>query len=438
MIKFFLIAGLLVAGVLWFADHPGLVAINWEGWVIETNVPLLGLLTLVLAMSLSIIWRSWLGIIHIPRYFRRKCDERKAKKIIDETARGLSAVAGGDAYKGNNSAAKAREMSADNPLTLLLSAQSAVLSGDIASARRDFNLLAVNKNTAILGLKGLANLELKEGDATLALEHMRRANYSNPGLPTILSGLFDLQIRAKIWDEALQSLETGKSKGLFPRYIRQKAVVLHEMAFGTFDTDEGLKSIRRAIDCDPDFIPAHVLRAKLLAKSGKDKKAADVIIESWKHVPHPDLVEIYLKLWDDNEMSKVGRVQRLAQANPKHAQSKLALAQAFLAAKLWGEARAQLEVDVKSGTCGKEFYLLMAQIEKGEKGENSPNLLSLWEKIALHPAAQTWYCQDCGRKAHSFQSFCNHCGEFGTIDWTYPLLAEDVPVNSPSLLPSLL
>src|SRR6266851_2985522 len=111
VVIYLLIVGLIAFGAVWFADRPGDVAITWQGFRIETSV---------MVMMVAVV-----------------------------------AVASGDARAARKLAEEASRIAPGEPLTLLLGAQAAQLSGDRASAERAFHVMASRDDTRLLGLHGL-------------------------------------------------------------------------------------------------------------------------------------------------------------------------------------------------------------------------------------------------------------------------------------------
>ena len=70
---------------------------------------------------------------------------------------GMVAVAAGDAQEARRQARKAENFLADPPLTMLLSAQAAQLSGDDKAAGKFFKKMSERKDTKYLGIHGMLN-----------------------------------------------------------------------------------------------------------------------------------------------------------------------------------------------------------------------------------------------------------------------------------------
>ena len=171
----------------------------------------------------------------------------------------------------------------------------------------------------------------------------------------------------------------------------------------------------QALESLADFVPAACLRARLLAKANKAKRAAALIEGLWRDHPHPDLAAAYGDLVaDKTPLERLRRLQRLAALNPAAADSRLVLAEAALAAELWGEARAQLAPLTEDPAGGDaRAYRLMADLEEAEHGDLA--------------AAPTWICTACGAAHPRWQALCGNCGSFNHVEWREPPRVSRLP-----------
>ena len=80
---------------------------------------------------------------------------RRAVRGYLAITRGLIAVGAGDAREARKSADEAARLSPGDPLVLLLTAQSAQIAGDRATAERAFREMMRRDDTKLLGLRGL-------------------------------------------------------------------------------------------------------------------------------------------------------------------------------------------------------------------------------------------------------------------------------------------
>ena len=104
---------------------------------------------------------------------------------------------------------QARKSLPNEPLTHLLRAQAAQLSGDRTTARRIFEAMLGSPDTEQLGLRGLVSRGAARGrDGGRA--PVRRARLAlNPKLAWPVDALFELQCRAADWAGALETLAIG-------------------------------------------------------------------------------------------------------------------------------------------------------------------------------------------------------------------------------------
>ncbi len=435
-ILFLLAAGLLVAAGVWFAERPGDVVIHWQGWRVDTNVPILLIGLFAVLFAFSLVFRFLVWLLSTPRRVARSRRENRQRKGYLALIDGLSAVAAGDPEMANKKARRADSLLRDPPLTMLLSAQAAQLTGDSEAAKQHFAAMLERPETAFLGLRGLLTQAIKEGNQAAALDYARRAHALNPDAPWLTATLFDLQARAGLWREAQDTLAAASRRGVFAEdeARRKKAVVLHARAGQALDAGErkdAIKLLREAGKADPAFNPATILLARLLAEDGKQRRAAGLIEDSWRFNPHPDLAKAYLELYPgDDPLQRVRRAETLAGAHPGHPESYLTVAQAALDAELWGQARTQLEKAADLRPTAR-VYRMLAKVEEQETGD-AAKVRDWLARAAEAKPEPIWLCRQCGTPAPEWVTACAACHGVDTIAWTDPLMPP-----TPAPLPSM-
>ena len=65
-IAVFVLLGLAALLAAWLADHPGDVAIDWQGWRIETSVAVAAIVLALMAFGLAAGYRFWLWLRRAP------------------------------------------------------------------------------------------------------------------------------------------------------------------------------------------------------------------------------------------------------------------------------------------------------------------------------------------------------------------------------------
>lgn len=418
---FAVLVAVLVAGAVWFADRPGLVTIHWQGWRVDTSVPVLLVVLLTFMAVMALLWRLLSTVVAAPGRFLSRRRESRRQRGYAALSDGLAAVAVGDRRRAGKLAKQADKLLADPALTGLLTAQAAELSGDEAEAEKRLSSMVERPQTALLGLKGLLTLAKRRGDTAAALDYARRAWALGSPAADLAADLFDLQARAGQWVEAEATLdEARKRRALPPEDIR------HRQALTQFE-----RSVQAERDGDPASALSLALKAhqsdltlaavaarasRLLHRAGKERKAAAVLVSTWQVAAHPALVEAWLALAPaETPLQRVKRLEKLVKANPDAPDGHVALAEAALAAKLWGEARNHLELACRQRPSAA-IFILLARLER-EEHQNEAAAQAWMAKVVTAPAEPAWHCAACGKPADLWASTCPACGTLDSLWW---------------------
>ena len=172
----------------------------------------------------------------------------------------------------------------------------------------------------------------------------------------------------------------------------------------------------------------------------KARKAAQAIERAWRRQPHPDLAEVYRAARPGaNALEHLRALQHLAELNPDHAESHLAVAHAALEARLWGEARQHLEA-VNGAAASATVCRLMAELEESEHGDTGRAREWLTRASVADPGP-AWVCGDCGMVVAEWTALCPKCSSFDSLAWRHPpgaaRLAAAAPVEAPAALPAV-
>lgn len=417
---------LLIAASVFLADRPGSVAMSWQGWRVDTSVAVLGLGLAFVALAGGWLVAMLVKLWHAPRNFMRARRERRRREGYRALTQGMAAVAAGEPEEAERFARRADALLAEPPLTLLLSAQAAQLKGDEAAARRYFTAMLERKETAFLGTRGLIVQSLKNGEEGVALQLTEQARRLRPKAGWVLRCLYELQARAGHWPEAEVALaEAVKRKAIDADTARHHRAVI-AYAQGRAATNQGtdaLAAAARAHGLDPALVPAALWYAELLHSAGKQRRARQAIEQAWRAAPHPDLAAAYAGLYpDETALARLKRCEELTSHNPEHPESRLALARASLAARLWGEARRHVEAAAGGGgpdpaNLPPRLCRLMAEIEEAQHGDAIATAAWLKRAAASGKADPAFICAACGAATPSWSPLCPQCRGFDTLEW---------------------
>jgi HemY protein len=418
----------LVAVGVFFADHPGRVAIAWQGWQVETSVGVLAGAAVLLALAVAVLLRLLRLIGRSPRAVSRWRRERRRRAGYRALSQGMVAVAAGEPREAQRYARRADALLADPPLTLLLSAQAAQLDGDELAAKKFFTTMLDRPETEFLGLRGLINQALRAGEGGTALELAERARQLRPSTRWVTQSLFDLEIREGRWQPALDTLADMVKRRLIPadRGRRHRGVIFYELsraAIADGDRRRATKLAAAAQRLTPELAAPAAHHARLLLEAGQAGPAAKAVERAWRTAPNPELAQVYDTIHRAAPpLARLKRFERLAAQNPAARESHLALAEAALAAQLWGEARRRLEQALKAqpgAAPTPRFCLMMAQLEEAEHQDFARVREWLDRAVAATPDPRH-VCSRCGGESWQWRSRCPHCGHFDTLVWRTP------------------
>lgn len=363
----------LASGLAWLADRPGQIIIDWEGYEAKISVfhavVALALLAGVTLVLWSLVRHIWESPAAIGGYFNR----RRQKRGLDALSTGMIAIGAGDRSAATKYAIQARKSMPNEPLTHLLRAQAAQLSGDRSTARRIYESMLASTDTEQLGLRGLFLEAEREGEVEAAKQFAERAVALNPQLSWPVDALFDLQCKSHDWAGALETLAIARKQGHVEKASaeRRRAVLLTAQAQELEDKDPE-RALNLALDAHKlasDLVPAGAIAGRILASRGATPRATKVLQQTWQKSPHPDLATAYAYArLGDSPRDRLDRVKKLAQLNPHSLESAVAVANAAIEAKDFATARGALEPLMESRLT-QRICTLMAQIEGEEHGD---------------------------------------------------------------------
>ena len=434
------LAALAVLALLavWLADNPGTVALHWHNYQVDTSVGVLIAAVAVFAFVVALAYRAWLFVRHAPAQMRHAMHERRRRRGYKALSAGMVAVAAGDAEEARRQSRRAEVLADDPPLTMLLQEQAAQLAGDDQAASTFFTAMLERPEMAFLGLRGLLTQALRQRDRTMALDLARRAYRLQPKSEWVAGSLFDLQVGAGQWADAEATLdESARARLIDADTARRKRAVLEYMRGRDADTandrDEAMRRVRKANDLNPVFVPAAAWLARQWNREGRRSKATKTVERAWARVPHPLLLAAFRDAHPAADpLQMVKAVQQLIAANAQHRESHLALAEAALDARLWGEAREHLGQaggdDPPAGVCR-----LMARLEEEEHADLQAARAWLVQASLADPDP-AWVCRSCANAVAEWVPVCSNCDAFDSHDWRTPAhvtrLAAPRPVKA--------
>jgi HemY protein len=403
---------------VWLAGLPGEVPVTWLGY--RADVPV-GLFSATIATAAVLAWSLFRFLMRAPRRLAAALSARRTREGQQAIMRGLMAIGAGDAGAARRFAARAGRLVPEQPLLLMLQAQTAQLSGESEGAATAFRAMAERSDTRLFGLHGLFIEAQRRDDREAAREHAETAARASPSLAWAGQAALEFRCRDGDWPGALEALERNRRGGLVQAeaYRRQRAVLLTAHALALRDSSPYTASdlAQEAAKLAPDLVPATALAGRLLAEAGETRKAMRILEAGWRRNPHPDIAGEYTDLLPGTSAhDRLVRMRQLAKLSGSHPESALALAYAAFDAKEFAEARDSLAPLLAAPT--RRVATLMARIEAAENGD--AGRAREWMARALHAAHDPAWTAD-GVIAERWMPVSPVTGRLDAFQWRVPV-----------------
>jgi HemY protein len=437
LIAFLIIVAVAAAGLAWLADRPGELILQWQGYQVETSVFRAIVILCAVIVAIVVAWSLLRQAWHSPAAVGGMIAKRRQKLGIDALSSGMIALGAGDRAAALRAAGQARKSLPNEPLTHLLRAQTAQLSGDRTTARRIFEAMLASPDTEQLGLRGLFLEAQRVGETEAALHFAERAVALNPKLTWAVDALFELQCRLGDWPGALDTLAIARKQSHVERAVadRRRAVLLTAQAQGAEESDpeRALTLALEAHGLAPDLVPAGAIAGRMLASRGNTPRAAKILQKTWTRAPHPDLAAAYAYARiGDSPRDRLDRIKQLAALTPNSVEGPTAVAAAAIEAHQFDEAREALQ-PLLHGRMTQRVATLMARIE-GEQHADKGRVREWLARAVNAPRDPAWTAD--GVVAEHWAPTSPVTGTLDAFKWRVPV--ESVDTGDADILASKL
>lgn len=445
LVKVIFFVGLAIGlsfGLAYVLETPGGVRIAFGGE--EINLAPIGFILALLAM-LAIFWillkLSGL-LVAVLRFFtgdetalKRYWGRNRERRGFDALAEGMLALAAGEGTVAVAKAAKAERLLNRPELTRLLNAQAAELSGNTPRALEHYKEMLADDRTRFVGVQGILQQKLAEGDTDTALKLAEKAFALRPKHHANLDTLFALQSEAADWSGARRTLSAKLSAKALPKDVAKRrdavlSVADAMVALEAGDTDAAREAAVIANKMAPTLVPAAVMAARMLIESGTKRPALRILKAAWQANPHPDLATAFAAIEPDEDIeARRKRFAQLAKLHPEHSETKMLLTELALAEEDFPTARRELG-DLAEEQPTTRTLALMAAIEQGS-GADESIVRALLAKALSASRGEQWVCSSCDHAHANWAPACERCNAFDTMEWTQPQQPDaDAPMDA--------
>jgi HemY protein len=346
----------IAVAVIALRGEPGSAEITWLHWNVRTTAAAALMLAIFFTLAASLFWRGLIWVAEAPRRAARARAEARRRMGDEALTRGFLSAAAGDGAEARRQAARAAQMALDTPaLVRLLAAQAAEAAGDGAAARAAYAAMLGFPELRLVGHRGLMQAALADGDAAEAARQAEAAYGLARTAPWAWRALLEARLAAGDWAKAQELMQGAlERKIVSPETAeRARAALFAAQASEPAAKDDArarqaaLEQAQSAVRLRPDFAPAAVMAARLLAADGRTARAAQVIESAWKLAPHPALWLAYRDLnTEETPRERAARLASLAAFNPTAREARILNAeQALIAGDLAGVRAAGADLE---------------------------------------------------------------------------------------------
>lgn len=359
--------------------EPGRASLEWLGWQVEMTAVTAALLVIFGGLAGGLGWRLIIWIAEAPERARKVRAEARRRQGSEALARGFLAAAAGDGSEARRLAQKAAGLVEDAPaLVRVLAAQAAEAAGDAAAANQAYTAMLGFPEMRLAGLKGLMQTALLSNDRPAALRYAQEAYALAKTSRWAWRALLEDRLEAGDWAQALDLVKSALDRKIVSPAVadRARAALLAASAASLEEQDDkgrarALDFAQQSVKLKPDFAPAVVIAARLLAAAGKGPRAVAVLEAAWKQAPHPALWLAYRDLrTHETPKERAVRLEALAALNAEARESRILMVEQALIAGAPAAIRKSVEAlaaePATSRICGLRARAALALGEADE------------------------------------------------------------------------
>lgn len=417
---------ILIGVAVFLAVQPGNVQIGWHEYTVTIHLGIVALLLFIIVLLVSLITGAAYDLFSLPKEWKRSRFERRRTKGHQAIVRALSAASAGDYKNAYYLAHRAQKFLPENEagLSLLLQAHTAKSRGAEGDSEAAFKSLLKNADTAILGVQGLIQKSMLEGDYARALSMARESAASQPRNAHLLKPVYDLEIRNRLWSDALVTLnKVSSSKSMPEGDVKSDRATVYIMlgdqakADGKFQ--EATKAYKKAFQSDPMSTPAAMRLAEADLEMGQRVAALAVVKKNWTLTANPKLLDLWRRLCPhdkkDQRTTEYRWMEWVAEFHPLSQEAILAVALTAIDHGMWGEAKVALAKAEKIKPT-KNLYMLWIRLE--EETSKNPDVIRQWlDRASKAPQGPQWICSKTYRIFNDWVAIVEPEGFFNTLEW---------------------
>ncbi|HTJ57847.1 MAG TPA: heme biosynthesis HemY N-terminal domain-containing protein [Devosiaceae bacterium] len=415
----------VTALIAWLISLPGTMTIEVAGFIAQPRLGLAIAVLLGLVVLIIAVWAIIRRILMMPRFFARRGRDRRRERGITALSDAVIALHAGEPGLARDLAREARQHLSANAAAQLLEARAHLALGDTAAAREHYRALIGNPRTAMAALSGLHEQARAQGRHAAALTFARKAASLQPNTAWAADAVFDDLVRKGAWAEAIAMTASAPVAGREARAKKKHRQAVLETAFARelepTDPSAALAHALAALKLQPDFVPAALIAARIVANRGEVRRAMNLLRRVYRSTRHPDVATLYANSQPGaSAVDRLKRVRELIDTPPSDRASAIVLARAAIDAYEWKTARAALD-DFVANEPTQGVAMLMAEIEEGQNADQGKAREWLGRAVRA-PRDPTWTAD--GITSGEWEPTSPITGRLDAFEWKVPVSAS--------------
>ncbi len=419
-----LVVACVASITIWLKNNDGGVQINWLGY--QISAPFWLLISAMMVVLFTVAMAIW-AVMRL-KFWRKKSSLQHSLKNqqmgLSEVTKLISSLALGDVKDATKYLRNCKKLlGSDNGLYQLLDFYVAAKDGgDLPQNNLEklekLTQLENYSETKLLSYSAKANMALQQGELQTALTEAKKLYEMQGDNPRINQQYLGLLLQnAEFALAGIMLKKSRKSKVFTAKKLDKLQAIMFFMQFK--QQQEQTSLLQQSFNSSPDFAPAYEWIIATNKTSARDdfsmKDAWKMLQIAWQANPHPELVEIILQYFSNEEPQKLQKqLQKMKDAHPNHIETQWLLANMAMVGKHYDVARNHLKAGLAI-SAQQRFYGMLVRLEEQTSDEKAAKI---WlQKMANAKADPSWFCDNCGHNHSYWQLKCDNCHVFAEMEF---------------------
>ena len=352
---------------------------------------------------------------HALREWRVHRELRAAERTAEYQSSARSLALGGDFRRARALLTKVTQKREPDISDVIDYAETFSLEGDTGQARRALEEGLKDFGNDPLLLYALARAYRADGDLPAAVSTLERALAVYPSSKPILTLLRDLLFELGSWQRACEIQE--RIVALRPGDAREE----NRLAGARYEAAKRREGDARAVALKsvtgehPDFVPALLARARVLAAAGEQRRAMKLLERAAKRRPRSAILDELERLTPEDRYPKLAKLYgKLVSGQPGNGRLRLRAARFLVDSGRIDDAEALLRAVSANGDL-PAAHALWAQIHDA-RAEPDQARQSYRQALGDGKPGSLLACEICHAPCRAWQERCPSCGAWGTLE----------------------